>query len=127
MLTFYQLTLRSHTKKHSPIYHLHVTYTAPQTGKTWEDKEVTGHFTEWFNMHGYIDKPALKKWLAKNIEVVGLAAPESLQAGEKKIEDIAAETIVVGGGDDQVSTGATGADVGGTTQTPGKRGRKKKA
>ncbi|RMD42640.1 hypothetical protein DV735_g2482, partial [Chaetothyriales sp. CBS 134920] len=55
------LTLRSSVKKNEPVYHSH----------------VEGRFSEWFNMYGYIDKPALKSWLAKNINVIGEAVSKN--------------------------------------------------
>ena len=113
--------MKSSVKKHDPTYRLHVTYSAPQTGKKWEDKEITTPFASIFNMHGYLDKPAFKRWLASNIEVVGLADPSSLQSGEKKMDEIADEIVVMGSG----GLGeATGAETNATT--PAKRGRPKK-
>jgi Microsomal signal peptidase 25 kDa subunit (SPC25) len=68
-------------KKHAPIYRLKVRYEAP-SGKTWEDKEVEGRFIEWFNEDGYLQQAELKTWLARNIEVVGKADPQSKEAIE---------------------------------------------
>jgi Microsomal signal peptidase 25 kDa subunit (SPC25) len=69
-------------QKHIPIYKLKVRYEAP-SGKKWEDKEIAGRFTEWFNEAGYLRHTELKKWLANNIEVIGMADPQS----KKKIEE----------------------------------------
>ncbi|KAH0829349.1 hypothetical protein AYO21_05753 [Fonsecaea monophora] len=65
-----KLTLRSSAQKYSPVYKLKVTYSAPSTGKKWEDKEITGNYTEWFNIHGYLDRKALQAWLNANIDVL---------------------------------------------------------
>lgn len=83
VLTRYaQLTLQSSVQKHVPIYKLKVRYEAP-SGKKWEDKEIEGRFMEWFNDAGYLQHAELKKWLANNIEVVGMADPQ----GKTKIEE----------------------------------------
>ncbi|RMZ90074.1 hypothetical protein DV736_g2691, partial [Chaetothyriales sp. CBS 134916] len=51
-------------------------------GKVYQDNAVEGRFSQWFNIHGYIDKPALKSWLAKNIDVVVIgAAPAAGTSG----------------------------------------------
>jgi Microsomal signal peptidase 25 kDa subunit (SPC25) len=106
-----QLILKSSTKKHDPTYRLQVLYEAPVTGTKWEHKEIEGKFTEWFNIHGYLQKADFRRWLAKNIEVVSLADPSSTQAGEKKMGELV----------DESTTAASGTDVGG--QTPAaKRG-----
>ncbi|KEF63320.1 uncharacterized protein A1O9_01297 [Exophiala aquamarina CBS 119918] len=70
-----KLTLKSSSKKHSPIYKLKVTYEAP-SGKKWEDKEVSGSFTQWFNTHGYLQTKELQAWLNGNIEVLSTAEKE---------------------------------------------------
>lgn len=77
-----QLTLQSSVKKHVPIYKLKVRYEAP-SGKKWEDHEIQGRFTEWFNEAGYLQHAELKKWLANNIEVIGMADPKSRKTVEK--------------------------------------------
>ncbi|KAK5446325.1 signal peptidase complex subunit spc2 [Exophiala xenobiotica] len=76
-----KLRLRSSTQKYKPTYKLKVTYEAP-SGKKWEDKEVEGSFTQWFNTYGYLQKKELYSWLAENIEVLGVAQKE----GKAKIE-----------------------------------------
>ena len=102
-------------KKHDPTYRLKVLYEAPNTGTKWQDVQVEGKFTEWFNMHGYLDKKEFRQWLARNIEVVGMADPTSTQAGEKKMNEVIGESVNT----------ASGSDVSG--QTPAaKRGRPKK-
>ena len=69
-------------KKQVPIYRLRVRYEAP-SGKIWEDKEIEGRFTEWFNEDGYLQHAELKKWLAMNIEVIGKADPQSKKMVER--------------------------------------------
>lgn len=71
-----QLTLQSSIQKHKPIYKLKVRYEAP-SGKKWEDKEIEGTFMEWFNEDGFLQHADLRKWLARNIDVVGQADPQS--------------------------------------------------
>ena len=36
---------------------------------------------EWFSEDGYLQQPMLKRWLAKNIEVVGLADSQTNKVG----------------------------------------------
>ena len=71
-----QLTLQSSIQKHKPIYKLKVRYEAP-SGKKWEDKEIEGTFMEWFNEDGFLQHTELRRWLAKNIDVVGQADSQS--------------------------------------------------
>ncbi len=78
------MTLKSQTKKHSPMYKLRVTYAAPNTGTKWEDKEIEGAFTQWFNTHGYLQKKEFQAWLAGNIDVLGQAEREILAKRDKK-------------------------------------------
>jgi Microsomal signal peptidase 25 kDa subunit (SPC25) len=68
-------------KKHVPVYNLRVRYEAP-SGKVWEDKSIEGRFAEWFNENGYLQKAKFKKWLARNVEVVGTADPQSMMSIE---------------------------------------------
>jgi Microsomal signal peptidase 25 kDa subunit (SPC25) len=80
-------------KKHVPIYRLKVRYEAP-SGKKWEDKEIEGRFAEWFNDAGYLQHAALKKWLANNIEVIGLADPQSKKAFKERSPDDVFQPVV---------------------------------
>lgn len=92
-----QLTLRSSSQKHKPVYKLHVKYEAP-SGQVWEDRELQGDFTDWFNIHGFLDRKAFKQWLANNIEVIGLADPASKKVAEDAysgiVEDVTASATV---------------------------------
>lgn len=82
--------------KHKPVYKLKIRYEAPQTGKRFvDDQVIEGNLTEWFNVHGYLDKKALRQWLAGNIEVIGLADPESKQAYEEAQEEDRVDEEVV--------------------------------
>lgn len=75
-----QLTLRSSSQKHKPIYNLKVLCErGSNVGKSGE-KEIQGTFMQWFDVNGYIQTDELKVWLAKNIDVVGQADPERLRA-----------------------------------------------
>jgi hypothetical protein len=81
-----QLTLQSSVQKHKPVYKLKVLFEAP-SGQKWEDKEIEGKFTEWFNEDGYLQHSELKKWLARNIDIVGRADPQSKAVVEEVLLD----------------------------------------
>lgn len=108
--------MKSSVKKHDPTYRLHIRYEAP-SGKKWEDKQITGKFTEWFNTYGYLDKKAFQSWLANNIEVVEHAAKEASKSEEKHKADAEDTITVASGSESQSATGQA---------TPAKRGRPKK-
>lgn len=94
-----QLSLTSHTKKNIPIYTLTIRYEAPQTHKRFIDDEViSAPFTEWFNTHGYLDRPALRRWLAGKIEVVGLADPVAKKEWDDAREEERVDEEVVSEG-----------------------------
>ena len=81
-----QLTLQSSVQKHTPVYKLKVLFEAP-SGQKREDKEIEGKFTEWFNEDGYLQHSELKKWLARNIDAVGRADPQSKAVVEEVLLD----------------------------------------
>ncbi|KIW20877.1 hypothetical protein PV08_01456 [Exophiala spinifera] len=83
-----KLTLKSSSQKYSPSYKLKVSYEAP-SGKKWENKEIEGSFTQWFNTHGYLQKKEFQSWLAENIEVLGVAKKE----GKAAISEPATDNI----------------------------------
>ncbi len=85
--------LQSSVKKHVPIYKLRIRYEAP-SGKKWEDKEIEGRFTEWFNDAGYLQHAELKNWLANNIEVIGMGDSQSKKRTKSRLSDDAIETGV---------------------------------
>ena len=78
-----QLTLQSSVRKHVPLYTLKVRYEAP-SGKVWEDKEFEGRFAEWFNEDGYLQQAELRRWLARNIDVISKADPQSKEVIDEK-------------------------------------------
>ncbi|KAK5058890.1 hypothetical protein LTR84_011154 [Exophiala bonariae] len=80
-----KLTLKSSSKKHSPTYTLRVTYEAP-SGKKWEDKVIAGSFTQWFNIHGFLQTKELQAWLNSNIDVLSHAEKEG-KPQPKVVED----------------------------------------
>lgn len=88
-----QLTLQSSVKRHAPTYRLKVRYEAP-SGKKWEDKEIEGRFAEWFNDAGYLQLADLKKWLANNIEVIGMADPQYKKNVEERSPDELVQTAM---------------------------------
>ena len=55
---------------------------------------------EWFNVHGYLQKKAFRSWLARNIEVIGLADPASKSAGGEKKDDgiVEGDTVTIATG-----------------------------
>ena len=85
------------------------------------DERVTGTFTDWFNTHGFLDKKALKRWLAGNIEFVGLADPESKRAWEEGVEDARVDEEVVSAGAARL-TGASPGEVESAKKRKSKKG-----
>lgn len=75
-------------------------------------------------MHGYLDKKALKRWLAGNIEVIGLADPESKRAWDEKVEEARVDEEVVSAGAARL-TGVQPSETLGS-ESARKRGRPKK-
>lgn len=78
LLTVWQISIRSSTKKHSPLYNLRVQYKTP-SGKVLEDKVIETPFTTWFSADGAFHPEPLREWLAAEIEVLGLAAKETVK------------------------------------------------
>lgn len=122
---YLQLTLKSSTQKYKPIYKLKVTYEAP-SGKRWEDKEMQGSFTQWFNTHGYLQKKELYAWLAGNIEVIGLAETEKEMQTKTKDTGSTSIPLAVEAEPSSFSTGAVAEDAGVTATSSAKKGRGKK-
>jgi hypothetical protein len=81
-----QLTLQSSVQKHKPVYKLKVLFEA-SSGQNRRDKEIEGKFMEWFNEDGYLQHSELKKWLARNIDIVGRADPQSKAVVEEILLD----------------------------------------
>ncbi|KPI45090.1 Signal peptidase complex subunit SPC2 [Cyphellophora attinorum] len=75
-----KLKLASHVQKPNPEYILTTTYSSPQGDKVWQNSVTSIPFAHLFNVHGFLQKKELHKFLAKKIEVVGLADPKSKAA-----------------------------------------------
>lgn len=119
-----KLTLSSSVTKNVPIYKLKIRYEAPETGARFVDDEtIEGHFTEWFNIHGFLDKKAFRRWLAGNIEVVGLADPQAKKEWDDAREEERVDEEVVSEG--ARMSGAISPSA--VTDSAKKRGRPRKA
>lgn len=70
------IVIRSSTKKHSPLYKLNIKYTSPAK-KVLQEKEIETSFTTWFSADGTFHPEPLRRWLASEIEILGLAAKEA--------------------------------------------------
>ncbi|KAL2862034.1 microsomal signal peptidase 25 kDa subunit-domain-containing protein [Aspergillus pseudodeflectus] len=70
------ISIRSSVKKHTPLYKLQVQYKSA-SGCVLEEKEIEAPFTAWFAGDGTFHPEPLRKWLAKEIEVLRLAAGET--------------------------------------------------
>ncbi|KAH8692194.1 putative signal peptidase complex component [Talaromyces proteolyticus] len=70
------ITIQSFTKKHSPLYKLKITYTAP-TGKVLQEKEIEAPFTAWFSGDGIFHPEPFRNWLSGEIDVLAAAAKET--------------------------------------------------
>ncbi|KAJ9615133.1 signal peptidase complex subunit spc2 [Cladophialophora chaetospira] len=117
-----KLTLRSSTQKHSPDYKLKVTYSAPSTGKKWEDKEINGQFTQWFNTHGFLQHKEFQQWLNSNIDVLGTAHAD-ISKKEKTAERVPVLMPATQAGS---PTSATGVETASPVPASAKKGRPKK-
>lgn len=78
-----QLTIRTSTQKHIPVYNATVSFTPsshpnspPQTIK------LRAPFTRWFTSDGYFSPKPFQQWLASEIPIIGEADPDSV------VEDI---------------------------------------
>ncbi|OJJ63094.1 hypothetical protein ASPSYDRAFT_146011 [Aspergillus sydowii CBS 593.65] len=78
------ISIRSSVKKHTPLYMLRVQYKSA-SNTVLEEKEIETPFTAWFSADGTFHPDPLRKWLAKEIKVLGLAAQET----EKKTGGVA--------------------------------------
>ncbi|KAL4957382.1 microsomal signal peptidase 25 kDa subunit-domain-containing protein [Aspergillus filifer] len=72
------ISIRSSVEKNSPIYTLNIQYKAA-SGAVLEEKEIEKPFTAWFSADGTFHPEPLRKWLAKEINVLNLAAQETEQ------------------------------------------------
>lgn len=63
-------------KKYSPLYKIHVCYT-DTNGKVLQEKDAEAPFTTWFSGDGIFHVEPFRRWLASEIEILGLAAKEN--------------------------------------------------
>ena len=108
------MTLQSSAEKFTPVYKLKVLYEGV-SGQKGEDKEIHGTFMEWFDEDGHLQHAELKKWLARNIEVIGAADSNSKQGVD---QSAATEAPVV-----VEASGQSSAD--GTSTVKGRKTKKK--
>lgn len=69
-----RLILRSYIEKPKPEYLLEI------SSSTGQKNPTSVPFAVLFNIHGYLQKKELRKWLAREIEAVALADPASAKA-----------------------------------------------
>lgn len=113
-----QISLTSSITKHTPVYKLKIRYEAPQTGTRFiDDETIEAPFAEWFNVHGYLDKKALRRWLAGRIEVIGLADPEAKKDWDDAREEERVDEEVVSEG--AIRSGAAAVAVEGSARKRG--------
>lgn len=98
MIIPWQIIIRSSTKKHSTLYKLKVKYTS-LANKVLQEKEIEAPFTMWFSSDGVFHPEPFRRWLASEIEILGLAAKETA----KKTGDLSSHV-----GIDEQSTQAKG-------------------
>lgn len=70
------ISIRSSTKKYSPLYKLRVQYLSAGN-KVLQEKEISAPFTKWFSADGVFHPGPLREWLASEIEVLRLAEGSS--------------------------------------------------
>jgi hypothetical protein len=74
-----QLTLRSKTEKHSPVYHLTATISPASSGSSSASEvTVSSPFNKWFTSDGVFAAKPFQQWLASAIPVVGEADPNNI-------------------------------------------------
>jgi hypothetical protein len=76
LMRFEQVTMRSFTKKHTPIYKLKVKYMS-SAGNALQEKEIEAPFTRWFSSDGVFHPEPFRRWLSSEIEVLSAAAQET--------------------------------------------------
>lgn len=72
-----QITLTSHTEKHSPFYHLKIVTNLPGTTAAQTVKEKSS-FTNWFDQQGYFVEKPFKAFLEDSIPVLAAKTPEAI-------------------------------------------------
>ncbi|KAL4969364.1 signal peptidase complex subunit 2 [Aspergillus stella-maris] len=70
------ISISSDVERNSPIYTLNIQYKAV-SGAILEEKEIEKPFTDWFSADGTFHPEPLRKWLAKEINILSLAAQET--------------------------------------------------
>ncbi|KAL5001650.1 microsomal signal peptidase 25 kDa subunit-domain-containing protein [Aspergillus recurvatus] len=70
------ISIRSSVKKHASLYKLQIQYKSA-SNSILEEKEIVSPFTAWFSADGTFYPEPLRKWLAKEINVLRLAAQET--------------------------------------------------
>ncbi|KAL4902627.1 hypothetical protein BDW74DRAFT_61731 [Aspergillus multicolor] len=70
------ISIRSSIKKNTPLYKLNIQYKSA-SDKILENKEIESPFTAWFSADGTFHPEPLRKWLAKEINVLRLTAQET--------------------------------------------------
>ncbi|KAA8648482.1 hypothetical protein EYZ11_002001 [Aspergillus tanneri] len=83
------ISIRSSTKKFSPLYKLSIQYKS-SSNKVLQEKEIETSFTTWFAADGTFHPKPLQKWISGEIEVLRLAAKEL----EKKTGNVGDSTEV---------------------------------
>ncbi|OKL58681.1 hypothetical protein UA08_06107 [Talaromyces atroroseus] len=73
------ITIQSYTKKNNPVYKLKVRYTASDTKKVLQEKEIQASFTHWFSENGTFHPEPFRAWLAREIDILAAAEKETLK------------------------------------------------
>ncbi|EER29731.1 hypothetical protein CPC735_074130 [Coccidioides posadasii C735 delta SOWgp] len=63
-----RLRICSSTKKHAPLYHLHIHHTS-SLGNMPQEKTAVAPFTQWFSGDGTFHCEAFRQWLAAEIGI----------------------------------------------------------
>lgn len=83
MLTWRQISIRSSVKKHTPFYKIRVLY-KDASGKVLQEKEAQGTFMTWFTGNGVFHPEPFRRWLASEVEVLGLASGNQSGKGDRR-------------------------------------------
>lgn len=71
-----QITLSSHTEKHSPFYHLKVVTSQPGSAPLTAKEKIS--FTNWFDQKGYFVEKPFKAFLQNTIPTLAAKSPEAI-------------------------------------------------
>ncbi|KAF2750555.1 hypothetical protein M011DRAFT_395798 [Sporormia fimetaria CBS 119925] len=74
-----KISIRSHTNKHDPTYHLIVTITPspPSTSQKSTTLNISSPFTKWFTADGYFTAKPFQQFLASSVPLIGAADPNN--------------------------------------------------